>query len=159
MQRTLITDIASMIGISDLAPSLAHFLSCATKGNRSLYTVGGHRPPTSSTNLPFQKLEVWSGLHIQLKDYHNPCVVGPPQTLCARPLCKEWPSGRFDAVLVNTNPDFKWPSSKISGNSLLSVIFKFLQLKIPLGHCIAQLWLIFRVVHLAGSASVASTSF
>ena len=154
MRRTLITDIASTFGIPDLAPSLAHFLSCAAEGSRSLYTLGGRRPPASSTNLPFQKLEVWSGLRIQLKDYHNPSIVGPPQTLCARPPCEEWPSGRFDAVIVNTDPDFEWPFSKISGNRHSSVIrvFNFLQLKTFSGHCIAQLRLIFSIVHLSGSA-------
>ena len=151
MRRTLIADIASIFGIPDLAPSLARFLSCAAEGNRSIYTVGGRRPPTSGTNLPFQKLEVWSGLRIQLKDYHNPCIVSPPQTLCARPPCKEWPTGRFDAVLVNTDPDFEWPSSRISGNSLSSVIFKFLRLKTYSGHCVAQLRLVFSIVHPAGS--------
>jgi len=119
MRRTLITDIASMFGIPDLAPSLARFLSCATEGNRSLYTIGGRRPPTNGTKLPFQKLEVWSGLRIQLKDYHNPRIVGPPQTLCAWPPCEERPSGRFDAVLVNTDPDFQWPFSKISGTVIV----------------------------------------
>jgi len=153
MRRTLITDIASMFGIPDLAPSLARFLSCAAEGNGSIYTIGGRRRPTaSSTNLPFQRLEVWSGLRIQLKDYHNPSIVHPPQTLCVRPPCKEWPSGRFDAVLVNTDPDFEWPSSKISGNSLSSVVIKFLQLTIRSGHCIAQLRLIFCFVHPPGSA-------
>lgn len=122
MRRTLIADIASMFGIPDLAPSLARFLSCVAEGNKSLYTVGGRRPPATSTNLPFRMLEVWPGLRIQLKDYHNAGIVGPPQTLCAWPPRQGWPLGRFDAVLVNTDPDFEWPSSKISGKSFISCL-------------------------------------
>ena len=97
MRRTLVTDIASIFGIPDLAPSLARFLLCTAEaeGNRSLYTIGGRRQPASSTNLPFQMLEVWSRLRIQMKDYHNHSVVVPPQTLCIRPPCEEWPLGRL----------------------------------------------------------------
>jgi hypothetical protein len=157
MRRTLVADIASMFGITDLEPSLARFLSCATKGDGSLYTIGGRRPPASSTNLPFQKLEVWSGLRIQLKDYHNPSIAGTPQTLCARPPCKEWPFGRFDAVIANTDPDFKWPSSKMSGNGLSSVVFNCLALKILSGHRVVQLRLIFCIVHPSGSAPPAES--
>ena len=95
---------------------------------------------------------MWFELRIQLKDYHNPSTVDTPQNLCAWPPCKEWPSGRFDSVLVNTDPDYKWPFSKISGNSVPSIVFNFLQLKSLLGHCVAQLRLIFCIVHPKGSA-------
>ncbi len=117
LRRTSIHEIASRFCIPDLAPSLAHFLSRAAEGGRSLYTVGGHRSPApGTTSLPFQKLEVWQGLRIQLKDYHDPRIVHPPQALCASPPTEKWPLGRFDAVLINIDPDKEWPQSKMTGN-------------------------------------------
>ena len=118
LRRTSIDKIASRFCIPDLAPSLAHFLSRAAEGDRSLYTVGGRRPPAASTaSLPFEQLEVWQGLHIQLRDYHDPRIVHPPQTLCASPTTAEWPLGRFDTVLINIDPDKEWLQSKMTGSN------------------------------------------
>lgn len=124
LRRTSIDEIASRFRIPDLAPSLAHFLLRAAEGDRSLYTVGGRRPPAASTtSIPFQKLEVWQGFRIQLKDYHDPCIVHPPQTLCASPPTEEWPLGRFDTALINIDPDEEWPQSKMLGSDSCVTIF------------------------------------
>ena len=116
LRRTSIDEIASMFCIPDLKPLLAHFIARATD-SRSLYTVEGRRPPAAGTTpLPFQKLKVWHGLRIQMKDYHDPHIVHPPQTLCASPPTQKWPLGRFDNVLVNIDPDKEWPQSKMTGS-------------------------------------------
>lgn len=116
LRRTSIHEIASKFCIPDLVPSLAHFLSRVAEGDRSPYAVGGRRPPAANaTSLPFQKLEVWQGLRIQSKDYHDPRIVHPPQTLCASPPTEKWPLGRFDTVLINSDPDKEWPQSKMTG--------------------------------------------
>src|SRR6266403_19830 len=129
LRRTLIHEIASMFCLPDLAPSLAHFLLCATEGGRSLYTVGGWWPSAAgTTSLPFQKLDVWQGLRIQLKDYHDPCIVHPPQTLSASPPTGNWPLGHFDTVLINIDPDEEWPQSKMTGHDPQVNIF------LPLTH-------------------------
>ena len=117
LRRTLIHEIATRFGIPDLAPSLAHFHSRVVDGNRSVYMVGGRRHPVASTtSLPFQKLEVWQGLRIQMRDYHNLYIVQPPQTICALPPTGKWCHGRFDPVFINIKPDKKWPESKMSGS-------------------------------------------
>jgi hypothetical protein len=117
LRRTLVDVIAKRFCIPDLTPSLAHFLSRVAEGDRSLYSVGGRRAPAASApSLPFQKLDVWQGLRIQMKDYHNTHTIHPPQTLCASPPTGKWPYGRFDTVLINTDPDKEWPQSKMSGD-------------------------------------------
>ena len=132
LRRTSIHDVALKFSIPDLAPSLAHFFSRATAGDRSLYTVGDRRPPAlvagAIPSLPFQKLDVWQGLRIQSKDYHDPCIVHPPQTLCASPPTEKWPLGRCDTVLINTDPDKEWPQSKMTGSDSLVTIFLLLTL-------------------------------
>jgi hypothetical protein len=137
LRRTSINEIASRFHILDLVPSLAHFLMHVTKGDRSLYKVGGCRPLAAragTTSLPFQKLEVWQGLCIQSKDYHDPHIIHPPQTLCASPLTKEWPLGRFDTALINIDPDKEWPQSKITGSDSQFTIF------LPLTHSFRTLY-------------------
>ena len=119
LRRKLIHEVASTFHIPDLAPSLTHFFVSVTAGDSSQYTVGGRRiPAAGDTFLPFQKLEVWQGLRIQSKDYHDPRIVHPPQTLCASPpeVTGKWPLGRFDNVLINIDPDKEWPQSKMTGS-------------------------------------------
>jgi Plavaka transposase len=116
LRKKSINEIATMFCIPDLAPSLAHLLSRVASRSLSLYAVGGRRLPTAvPLSLPFEKLDVWHGMRLQMKDYHNPRVVQAPQALCAWPPSELWPSGRFDAALINTDPDKKWPYSKMSG--------------------------------------------
>jgi len=79
LRRTSIDEIASRFHIPNLAPSLAYFLTCVIAGDRSLYTVGGCQSPIAGAiSLLFQKLEVWQGLHVQSRDYHDPCIIHPP---------------------------------------------------------------------------------
>jgi hypothetical protein len=154
LRRKSIGDITSMFGIPDLTPSLAHFLSRVASGTRSLYMVGGRRPPMAGPlSLPFEKLDVWSGLRLQMKDYHDPRKVHPPQTQCAWPPSELWPLGCYDTVLINTDPDEKWPYSKMSGNNPSPTVFTLLTADLLLGHCVVQIRLIFRVIHPAGSAA------
>jgi hypothetical protein len=117
LRRTLINDIATTFSIPDLVPALVHFLTgVRIDGSTATFTVGGRRPvSTGNTPLPFQKIEVWPGLRIQMKDIHNPRIVHPPLTLCASPPSKAWPLGRYDNVLVNIDPGKEWPHSSISG--------------------------------------------
>ena len=126
LRRRPIDEIASTFRIPDLASSIAHFLSRIASGTRSLFMVGGRRPPTANaSSLPFEKLDVWAGLRLQVKDYHNPRIAQPPQTLCAWPPSESWPSGRFDAVIINTDSDKEWPHSKMSGNNPSPLIFYY----------------------------------
>ena len=122
LRRTPIGDIATMFNIPDLMPALAHFMVRVIDGGRVVYTVGGRRPAATSNTppLPSQKIEVWPGLRVQMKDFHDPCIIHPPQTLCAWPSSTDWPLGRFDAVLINIDPEKIWPYSKISGRWFLA---------------------------------------
>ena len=135
-------------------PALAHFMIRITDGSRAVYTVGGRRPAaTTNTPLPFQKIEVWPGLRIQMKDFHNPSIVHPPQTLCAWPPSADWPVGRFDNALVNVDPEKEWPFSKISGmQSFVHPPFCLVSDRQNLsGHCVARIRLVFRIIHPTGS--------
>jgi hypothetical protein len=93
-------------------------------------------PTASHLSLPFERLDVWSGLHLQIKDYHDPGKVHPPQTQCAWPPSQLWPLGHYDTVLININPDKEWPYSKMLGNYHSWTIFNLLTSDFPRAlHC------------------------
>jgi len=52
---------------------------------------------------------------MQSKSYHNERVVLPAQTVNALPSEGDWEFGRFDTVLVNTDPEKIWPKSGLDG--------------------------------------------
>ena len=106
--------VAQKFGLPDLRPSLADYLQRVT-GNPAVYLIGGRRRALCECSLPFEMLQVWSNVCIQSKAYHNRNEVLPPQTLSAAPCSESWPLGRYDGVLVNTDPDMHWPWSGLKG--------------------------------------------
>ncbi|KAG2370368.1 hypothetical protein BDR07DRAFT_1476379 [Suillus spraguei] len=64
---------------------------------------------------------------MQLKSYHEQCLE-PSQAVIAQPPSKTWPCGRYNVVIVNVDPTFKWPHSHLEG------------------HCVGHLCLIFRPI-------------
>ena len=52
---------------------------------------------------------------MQSKSYHNEQLVLPAQTVNAIPSRDDWEFGRFDTVLVNTDPEKIWPKSGLDG--------------------------------------------
>jgi|SRR6266850_3704757 len=126
LRRTPIDDIATMFNIPNLIPALAHFVTRVIDRSQAVYTIGGQQPAATSNTLPpSQKIEVWPGFHVQMKDFHNPCIIHPPQMLCAWPPSADWPLGHFDAVLINVDPEKVWPYSKISGRWSLAHLSAF----------------------------------
>jgi hypothetical protein len=102
----------------DLVPALKYFqLRLETGNQNSLYAVGGRRPSVDGVILPFEKVEVWTSVLLQVKDYHHPEIVRDPERLNALPPNKEWPEGRYDIAFANTDPNFVWPCSDLSGLS------------------------------------------
>ena len=118
-KQMLMHDTAVKFNIPDLAPALAHYLWQMEKQDNSVYTIGGCHLANTDSSLPFHKLEIWSFLQIQLKDYFHPDIVLSPQKLHASLLSNDWPLGRYDVVLANTDPTMVWPQSRILGEILL----------------------------------------
>jgi hypothetical protein len=113
-KQMTIDAIAEMFGLPDLRPALADFLQRLTE-NPVVHVMGGRRRALSGCSLPFEMLQVWSTVRIQSKAYHNRNEVLPPQTVSAAPCSESWPLGRYDGVLVNTDPDMHWPWCGLKG--------------------------------------------
>jgi hypothetical protein len=119
-KQMLVDDVASMFRLPDLRPALADYLQ-RLKSHDSGLSIGGRRMATPESPLPFDKLQVWPRIRIQTKAAHYPNDILPPQTLNVSPPSKEWPHGRYDKVLVNTNHQLVWPMSGMNGQHYLPI--------------------------------------
>lgn len=113
--KMTVNDVAIKFNVPDLAPALFHFYRRLEQDQKALYTIGGRRPAITNSSLPFHQLEVWSSVRMQLKDYHCPDVVLPSVKLNALPPSADWPFGRCDPAIANTDPGTEWPKSGIAG--------------------------------------------
>ena len=80
-------------------------------------TIGGRRAGNQDSNLPFTHIEMWTKLQVQGKAYYYPHDRLPPQTINAAPPSDSWPHGQCDAVIINLEPEKRWPSTGLSGKS------------------------------------------
>ena len=122
--KKLSIDIASQqFDLPDLRPALAEYLRRISSNGIDLASVpiGGRRSASSGCNLPIDYIQVWTTMRIQLKQYHRPSDTAQPHTLLASPPSKEWPVGRYDTVVVNTDPSKKWPYSGLEGKQKVSI--------------------------------------
>lgn len=124
MKRMAVDDVANMFQLKDLRGALADFVSGLPTEGDGPYTIGGRRSARAhQEDLPFQLLQVWWRVRIQTKSFHDPEDNLLPITLNVCPPSEDWPLGRYDAVLVNTDDQYSWPRSGLTGNSSSSFHF------------------------------------
>jgi hypothetical protein len=112
-----IDEVAQIFCLPDLHISLMEYIQHARAGSTCVQIIGGRRTAASAAarQLPFDSLEVWSSVRVQTKAYHSPNEPLPPLTVNASPPSEKLPLGKYDAVLVNTDPSMCWPKSGIKG--------------------------------------------
>ena len=108
-------DVSLTFSMPDLVPALSHFFLRLTQNRDSMFSIGGRRYGTAQVVLPFEKLEVWTGVRLQSRDYYNRNIILQPEKLNAAPPNKDWPAGRRDIAIVNVDPKFSWPDSGLAG--------------------------------------------
>jgi hypothetical protein len=121
-KQMTVDNAATMFQLPDLRPALADYLQRAKGRHVPDLVIGGRRSAVAGCTLPFEKLQTWSRIRIQTKSFHLPHGITPPQTLNACPPSKEWPHGRYDKVLVNTDRQFLWPQSGLNGNVVIVLV-------------------------------------
>ncbi|KJA12854.1 hypothetical protein HYPSUDRAFT_152210 [Hypholoma sublateritium FD-334 SS-4] len=122
-KRMLIDEAATLFSLPDLRPALHDYMTRLNADLNSLHisTVGGRRVANQNCSLPFSHIETWTTLLIQGKAYHYPHHPISPQTVNAAPPSTDWPHGRFDVVIINTDSAKEWPSSGISGHQVVQL--------------------------------------
>ena len=111
MKRTSIDTAAQQFNLPDLCPALTEDLwrISSTDVDLTSILIGGHHSASSGYNLLFDSIQVWTTMWIQLKEYHWQSNTTQLHTLLASAPLKEWPAGRYDTVLANTDPSKKRP--------------------------------------------------
>ncbi|KAJ7016326.1 hypothetical protein C8F04DRAFT_1215740 [Mycena alexandri] len=124
--RQIKPDVAAVkFRIPDFRPSLEAYLH---RVPGSQLVIGGKRPALPGYILPVHKLEIWHNLRMQSRSFHDSTKILLPQTVNAYPPDSVWKFGRGDAVIVNTDSEYRWPKSGLKG------------------HTVCQIRMIFRVV-------------
>jgi hypothetical protein len=117
-------DVSTDFNLPDLHVALSSFLQHDVRERGIVHGVGGPRQRPSIDRppiLPFDRVQLWNTVRLQLKSFHNPDIVLPAQTIHASPPGPGWPKGRWDAILVNVDTAYEWPKSGLSGESFFII--------------------------------------
>ena len=114
-KQMTVEDAATKFGLPDLRPALVDFMHRYAPEISDGYMIGGRRRAAASDSLEFSKIKVWSSVRIQMKPFYDVDGVMPSQLVNACPPCNEWPLGRYDNVIVNTDNSKDWLQSGLDG--------------------------------------------
>jgi hypothetical protein len=114
-----IDEVATLFDIPDLREALSDYIQRVNRsGDGYIRALGGRRSAVKGCQLPFTHLQVWKKFRLQNKSYEYPHNPLPSKTVNASPPSNEWILGRYDPVIANLDPDFKWPHSGLEGMRL-----------------------------------------
>ncbi|KAG0692723.1 hypothetical protein DFH29DRAFT_1008203 [Suillus ampliporus] len=117
-----VDEVAIKFGLPDLRQAIADFLQCeATYGQWHVHAIGGPRRAGPAAVLPFNKVQVWFKIRLQEMDLHNAHAIKPAQTLNCAPPNDLWILGHYDTVIAKTSAGFSWPSSRLSGHTIVQI--------------------------------------
>ncbi|KAG2059350.1 hypothetical protein BDR06DRAFT_979926 [Suillus hirtellus] len=117
-------DVSTDFNLPDLHVVLSSFLQHDACERGIVHGVGGPRQRLSIDHppiLPFDCIQLWNMVCLQLKSFHNPDIVLLAQTIHASPPGPGWPKGQQDTILVNVDTIYEWPKSGLSGQYLCYV--------------------------------------
>jgi len=88
----------------------------------AVHAIGGPCRAAGNAQLPFEHLQVWFKLRLQMRDIHTNSIM-PAQTVLASPPKGNWQYGRYDSVVANIDGTKVWPTSGLQGLLLITHIF------------------------------------
>ncbi|KAG9316228.1 hypothetical protein JVU11DRAFT_2255 [Chiua virens] len=80
-----ITEASERFSLPDLNDAIQVCLDRCSNGEP--HDLTGRRPATFDSILLMDRLQIWSKIWVQLRTWHNPESVKPPQTLVIAPPC------------------------------------------------------------------------
>ena len=108
-KQMTIDKAAVVYGIPDLCPALMDFIHHYTPTSpATMYSIGGQRTTAAHVNIGPMRIQVWFGVQLQSRNFHNTGKVLPSQFVNACPPCDDWPLGLYDPVIINTDIGKMW---------------------------------------------------
>ena len=108
---------AALFRLPDLRPALADYVKRVQTGTHWSHCIGGRRSASAAASLPFNDLQIWYNVKMQMKSVHGIPRTMPSQTVHAAPSDTQWPLGRSDAALLSNDTATSWPGQGIVGMS------------------------------------------
>ena len=156
-----IDEAAEKYRLPDLHPAFVEFIHCNTPSNSAPYLNGGWCSTAAHSDLGSMNIQVWSGVHLQSKSFHNTDEVVPFKLANVCPPCEDWPLGLCDSVIINTDRSKTWPQSRLAGEWDSAGFNKWCTTNTYAwtGHHVAQLQLILQVIPPKGATQSISDIF
>lgn len=118
-----VDDTSVKFDLPDLRQALADYIRHTADPSINILTlqIGGWRSAAPGCRLPSDMLRIWTKVRMQVTKFHYPGVAAEPRTVMSSPSLEEWPTGQYDTVLVNTDPNQRWPESGLKGLSCTEI--------------------------------------
>ncbi|KIK17896.1 hypothetical protein PISMIDRAFT_14783 [Pisolithus microcarpus 441] len=137
--RMTVDEAVTLFDLPDLLSAIHDcFNRCA---NGIDHDISGRRRASLNYSLPSNKIQIWTKVRMQVRNYHNPEMVEPAQTMNVTPPSQEHPRGLYDCVVFSPGAESDWPSQGLNGE--LSIDIQWCRLNNFPGHMITQLRLVF----------------
>ena len=124
-KQMTINEATKKFGLLDLCAALMDFMHHYMMANFAIYGISDQQSTVALTNFISPKVQVWSGVHIQLKSFHDVDEATPLQLVNACSPCADWLLGLYDSVIINTNKPKSRPQCRLDG-TLIFISFAYI---------------------------------
>ena len=97
---TTVDEAAIKFNLPDLRPALADYVQRSRDLRSSTTKIGQRWMSPHDAMLPFTHLRVWYSVRMQMRS-SDATGLTDPQWVSAMPVTDNWPSGRYDTVLLS----------------------------------------------------------
>jgi len=112
-RRMTIDEAATLFDLPDLRMAISDYLDrCA---NSVDHNIAGRQRASPNCSLPSDRIQIWTKVRVQVRNYHNPGLVEPAQTMNAAPPSQEHPRGLYDSAVFSPSVESDWPSQSLNG--------------------------------------------
>jgi hypothetical protein len=94
-----VDEVAAKFKLPDLRAALSDYVRHMRDLRSSTFTIGQRRLSPPDSELPFDHLQVWYSVRVQVRSANLSADVTTPHRICAEPPSPEWPFGRYDTAL------------------------------------------------------------
>ncbi|KAI5988816.1 hypothetical protein EDD15DRAFT_2172157 [Pisolithus albus] len=121
IRRISIDDAADTFSLPDLRGALSDYLNREGSFCQNFHSFGHQRRSSPNSPLPFNDLHIWFKVRVQQRTYFDSTKFSSAFTINAHPPDRHWKFGRYDAAILNTNPQYKWPLSGLAGHNVVLI--------------------------------------
>ena len=112
-RRMTIDEVAALFDLPNLHLAICEYFYRCT--NSVEHNIAGRRRASPNCSLPSDRIQIWTKVRVQVRNYHNPVLVEPTQTMNVAPPSQEHPRGLYDSAVFSPSAESDWPSQGLNG--------------------------------------------